>query len=86
MNIQEQIDTNLKNWIFENNQIRKTYQFDNFVKAINFVNLVASLAEKANHHPDIFIQYSKVSITLSTHDAGEVTQKDIALASEIDSH
>ncbi|MEK9771146.1 MAG: 4a-hydroxytetrahydrobiopterin dehydratase [Nitrosomonadales bacterium] len=86
MNIQEQIDTNLKDWIFENNQIRKTYQFDNFVKAINFVNLVASLAEKANHHPDIFIQYSKVSITLSTHDAGEVTQKDIALASEIDSH
>lgn len=86
MNIQEQIDTNLKDWIFENNQIRKTYQFDNFVEAINFVNLVASLAEKANHHPDIFIQYSKVSITLSTHDAGEVTQKDIALASEIDSH
>jgi 4a-hydroxytetrahydrobiopterin dehydratase len=84
MNIQEQIKASLKDWVFENNQIQKTFQFDNFVEAINFVNRLASLAEKANHHPDISIQYNKVTINLSTHDAGEVTQKDISLASEID--
>jgi 4a-hydroxytetrahydrobiopterin dehydratase len=84
MNIQEQIKASLKDWVFENNQIQKTFQFDNFVEAINFVNRLASLAEKANHHPDISIQYNKVTISLSTHDAGEVTQKDISLASEID--
>ena len=84
MNIQEQIKASLKDWVFENNQIQKTFQFDNFVEAINIVNRLASLAEKANHHPDISIQYNKVTINLSTHDAGEVTQKDISLASEID--
>ena len=84
MNIQEQIKASLKDWVFENNQIQKTFQFDNFVEAINFVNRLASLAEKANHHPDISIQYNKVTINLSTHDAGEVTQKDISLESEID--
>jgi 4a-hydroxytetrahydrobiopterin dehydratase len=84
MNIQEQIKASLKDWVFENNQIQKTFQFDNFVEAINFVNRLASLAEKANHHPDISIQYNKVTISLSTHDAGEVTKKDISLASEID--
>ena len=84
MNIQEQIKASLKDWVFENHHIRKTFQFDNFIEAINFINQVAALAENVNHHPDISIQFNKVIISLSTHDAGEVTQKDISLASEID--
>ena len=51
---------------------------------MEFVNRVAELAEKANHHPDIDIRYSKVTLTLSTHDAGGITQNDIDLAKAID--
>ena len=64
--------------------LTRTYQFRNFTQAIDFVNRVASLAESANHHPDIDIRYSKVTLTLSTHDAGGITSNDVGLAREID--
>jgi 4a-hydroxytetrahydrobiopterin dehydratase len=51
---------------------------------MEFVNRVAGLAESADHHPDIDIRYSKVTLTLSSHDAGGITDKDIALAKAID--
>ena len=51
---------------------------------MEFVNRVAGLAESADHHPDIDIRYSKVTLTLSSHDSGGVTAKDIALARAID--
>ena len=49
-----------------------------------FVNRVAELAEAADHHPDILIQYSKVTLTLSSHDAGGLTERDFSLALSID--
>lgn len=55
-----------------------------FVHAMGFVNSVALLAEKANHHPDIDIRWNKVMLTLSTHSEGGLTAKDFALAKEIE--
>lgn len=62
----------------------RQYEFKDFLSAMQFVNDVAALAEKHNHHPDIDIRWNKVTLTLTTHDAGGVTEKDISLAKEID--
>lgn len=68
-------------WSYKSGQISKDYQFKDFKQAMAFVNKVASAAEEANHHPDIFIHsWNKVRISLSTHDEGGVTQKDIQMA------
>lgn len=64
--------------------ITRTYQLPSFAAAIRFVGYVAQLAEEADHHPDIDIRYDKVTLTLSTHSAGGVTDKDFALARQID--
>ena len=64
--------------------IRRTYTFPSFPAAVRFVDLVAELAEDAQHHPDIDVRYNRVTLSLSTHDAGGVTDKDFALASAID--
>jgi 4a-hydroxytetrahydrobiopterin dehydratase len=64
--------------------IARTYQFRDFVAAMNFVNAVAKLAEKAGHHPDIDIRWNKVALALTTHDQGGLTEKDFALAKKFD--
>jgi 4a-hydroxytetrahydrobiopterin dehydratase len=74
----------LHEWKFEENEIRKKFEFPNFVRAMEFVNTVAGLAEQANHHPDIDIRWNKVTLSLSTHSEGGITDKDIALAEKID--
>ncbi|MBT8486982.1 MAG: 4a-hydroxytetrahydrobiopterin dehydratase [Phycisphaerales bacterium] len=61
-----------------------TFSFEDFVNAMGFVSRVADLAEEHQHHPDIMIRYNKVTLTLSTHDAGGLTEKDFALARDID--
>ena len=75
---------NVPGWSRKQDTIVKTYQFKTFPAAISFINRVAEAAESANHHPDIDIRYTKVTCTLSTHDAGGITQKDLDLAAEID--
>ncbi|MFG0273889.1 MAG: 4a-hydroxytetrahydrobiopterin dehydratase [Phycisphaerales bacterium] len=74
----------LADWSEMNGSLQRTYQFKNFVEAMAFVNTVADLAEKAQHHPDILIRYGKVTLTLSTHDAGGITEKDFDLAAQAD--
>lgn len=64
--------------------IQRTIQFPDFVSAIRFVNHVADAAEKDQHHPDILVRYNKVTLTLSTHDAGGITAKDFAFAKKAD--
>ncbi len=64
--------------------IARTYTFPGFRASIAFVNLVAELAEARDHHPDIDIRYNKVTLTLSTHSAGGLTEKDFDLARLID--
>jgi 4a-hydroxytetrahydrobiopterin dehydratase len=75
---------NLTGWSRRGDVLTRTYQFRNFQDSMDFVNRVAELAEKANHHPDIDIRYSKVTLSLSSHDAGGITQKDLDLATSID--
>jgi 4a-hydroxytetrahydrobiopterin dehydratase len=82
--IQRELGT-LTGWSRRGEVLTRTYQFRNFTQAMEFVNRVAGLAESANHHPDIDIRYSKVTLTLSTHDAGGITSNDVALARAIDS-
>jgi 4a-hydroxytetrahydrobiopterin dehydratase len=74
----------LRGWTAQGNSIVRTFQFGNFVEAINFVNKVAGVAEAANHHPDISINYNKVTLALVSHDAGGVTQRDMKVAAAID--
>ncbi len=81
--IQQQLGT-LTGWQIENNALTKTYTFANFAQSLAFVNRVGAAAEAADHHPDIVIRYSKVTLALSTHDSGGITEKDFALAAEAD--
>ena len=74
----------LRGWERKGNEIVKVYKNKNFVESIGFVNKVAILAEKADHHPDVLIQYKNVTLTLSTHSQGGLTGKDFKLAGEID--
>ncbi len=74
----------LPGWARRGDVLTRQYTFRNFTEAMTFVNRVADSAEGANHHPDIDIRYSKVTLTLSTHDAGGITQNDVDLAKEID--
>lgn len=74
----------LSGWERKGNEIEKVFKLRDFEEAVGFVNKVAVLAEKADHHPDILIQYKNVILTLSTHSKGGLTEKDFGLAKEID--
>ena len=64
--------------------ITKTFKFADFSTAFGFMSAMATKAEKADHHPEWFNVYNTVEVTLTTHDAGGVTQKDIDLAKQMD--
>jgi 4a-hydroxytetrahydrobiopterin dehydratase len=74
----------LSGWQQADRAIRKQFAFEAFLDGIRFVDRVASLAEAADHHPDVDIRYTRVIMTLSTHSAGGITEKDFALAEQID--
>ncbi len=71
-------------WSRSGEEIRREFDLGGFGPAMAFANRVAAFAEEADHHPDILIQYSRVRLTLSTHDAGGLTEQDFALARRID--
>lgn len=72
-------------WKEEDNKLKKTFEFEDFVAAFGFMSKVAIVAEKMNHHPRMVNEYNKVDFALSTHDAGNiVTDKDRKLADAID--
>ena len=73
-----------KGWKRRSNRISKSFHFNSFRDTIVFVNRVATLADTHDHNPNIDIRYDNVTITLSTHDAGGITEKDLALAEQID--
>jgi 4a-hydroxytetrahydrobiopterin dehydratase len=80
--INQQIQ-NLSGWTTDGKKITRTFQFKDFVDAIAFVNKLVEPAEAAGHHPDLMISYNKVTVNLTTHDAGGITQKDFDLAKQI---
>jgi 4a-hydroxytetrahydrobiopterin dehydratase len=71
-------------WRREGRTITRSYRFERFREALAFVNRVGELAERQNHHPDIAIHYTEVTLTLWSHDAGGVTGRDFRLAVAID--
>jgi 4a-hydroxytetrahydrobiopterin dehydratase len=73
----------LPGWRRAGDAIERIFQFDDFVQAVKFVNKIADAAEAANHHPDILINYNKVTLTLLSHDSVGVTQRDIRMAGKI---
>lgn len=85
---ESEIEAHLKEvpeWSYLNGEIQRTFEFRDFRASIAFVNRVAEAAETAQHHPDILIRYAKVTLTVSTHDAGGITEKDFTLAKQADS-
>jgi 4a-hydroxytetrahydrobiopterin dehydratase len=83
----EQITERLKalaGWEYKDNAISKMFKFKEYLHGIEFVQKVAEIAEAADHHPDITINYTRVTFACSTHDAGGVTEKDFKLAENIE--
>lgn len=74
----------IADWRKKGNAIVRLYKFKDFPAAIKFVNAIAKIAEKAWHHPDIDIRWNKVTLLLTTHDQGGLTQKDFAMAKKFD--
>jgi len=82
-----EVDEQLKSregWRRDGDAIRREFKFKDFKQAMGFVNTVAGAAEAMDHHPDITINYNRVTMVLSTHSEGGVTAKDFDLASKID--
>jgi len=79
----QQLLQQLSGWKRNGKAIERIFQFDNFVKAMEFVNQIAEASEAVNHHPDILINYNKVTLSLVSHDSGGVTQRDIKMAGRI---
>jgi len=80
----EQKVKTLTGWTLDGDSIRKQYTFKDFLEAIAFVNRLAPEAEAADHHPDILINYKRVTLTYATHSEGGLTDKDFAGAASAD--
>jgi|ERR1035437_696807 4a-hydroxytetrahydrobiopterin dehydratase len=72
------------NWSKRAQTILRTFKFEGFLKGIDFVDRIARKAQKVNHHPDIDIRFDKVTLKLTTHDEGGITEKDFSLARQCD--
>ena len=81
--IQTAIKT-LNNWILNEDKIEKQFQFKDFSEALAFIVRIGVLAEKQNHHPELFNVYNKVTIAVTTHDVSGLSDKDFLLATSID--
>ena len=71
-------------WDTNKKQIERTFEFDDFNQAVDFVNALAEIADEEEHHPDIDIRWNKVRVALSTHSEGGLTDLDFHLAEKID--
>ena len=74
----------LQGWTVKDNKLHRVLNFANFVEAFAFMTQIALIAERMNHHPDWCNSYKTVAISLSSHDSGGITHRDIALAQAID--
>ena len=74
----------LDGWEYSDNAISKLFRFKQFIDGIRFINRVAEIAEAADHHPDIHVNYTRVRFICTTHDSGGVTERDIKLTREIE--
>ncbi|MGC8598026.1 MAG: 4a-hydroxytetrahydrobiopterin dehydratase [Thermocladium sp.] len=75
---------NLEGWAVQGDKLVKEYTFKDFREAVEYVRSIQPIADSINHHPDICINYNKVHIELTTHDAGGLTELDFRLAHQLD--
>lgn len=80
--IKQEVES-LESWHYENDALRREFKFQSFAEAMSFMVRIGFTAEAMNHHPEIFNSYTRVALTLRTHDAGDVTMKDVELARAI---
>lgn len=84
----EEIESNIakigNGWELKDDKIIKSFQFPTFMKSIEFVNMVASIAERLDHHPIITINWRTVKLSLKSFDVNDITTRDITLAKEIE--
>lgn len=73
----------LRDWTVASDKLARKYTFKNFAEALEFINKIGALAEAADHHPDILFGWGYAEIFITTHDAGGITERDFALAREI---
>ena len=71
-------------WELKDGYLTKIFSFDDFMDSVNFVNEIAPIAEKQQHHPDLTIEYNKVTVRLRTHDQDSITEKDFELVNKIE--
>lgn len=74
----------LPQWEREGDTIKRLFEFDEFMEGIDFVNLLADLAEKAGHHPDIDIRYRRITVSLTTYEVGGLTEADFEMAQRVE--
>ena len=74
----------LPEWSLNGDSLQRTFRFDDFVGAMAFANRIADQAQQMKHHPDIMIRFNKVTLTLTTHDAGGLTEQDFSFARATD--
>ena len=74
----------LEGWDRDGDALRKEFKFDDFKGSIDFVNRITPVAEEMNHHPDLSISWNTVTVSLSTHSQGGITENDFELAKKID--
>jgi 4a-hydroxytetrahydrobiopterin dehydratase len=74
----------LKDWTAEDDKLVRTFDFDDFVSAVRFVDRLTEIAEEQGHHPDLHVSWGKVKVELRSHAAGGITEADFRLAAAID--
>ncbi|MBI3116769.1 MAG: 4a-hydroxytetrahydrobiopterin dehydratase [Thaumarchaeota archaeon] len=74
----------LHGWKYRNNFLTKAFEFKTFMAGIRFVNDIAAIAEKLDHHPDIHIRWTTIKLSVQSHDEGGVTSRDVRLVTEIE--
>ena len=79
----QELSGQVPDWKVEEKHLKIVKTFKDFIEAIAFVNKLVEPAETAGHHPDLEISYNKLTISLTSHDAGGLTEKDFALAQQI---
>lgn len=83
LDVQRALGT-LPGWTRRGDTLTKTFTFERFADGITFVDTIAAAADRMDHHPDIDIRYTKVTVALSTHSAGGITQLDLDLAAQVE--
>jgi 4a-hydroxytetrahydrobiopterin dehydratase len=83
MNADQVAGEGLAQWTFVNDTLHATFETGDFATGLRLVNRIGEAAESANHHPDLLLTYPKVEVTLTSHDAGGVTSRDLSMARQI---